>query len=161
MSSFHLIWKIFLGSINSRLTDGDILLSHGFPCIRWDTGLCSFTCPAFNVFFPSGCSHELSFSFIFSFIRICLRKFFFVFTLLEVLCLFDLWLKVFHEFWKSISYYSIFFFYPILFIFSSRVPNTQFHRNQLLCSISVFQVSKLLLSLAWFNGISFHVLDYW
>lgn len=27
--------------------------------------------------------------------------------------------------------------------------------------LSVFQVSKFLLSLAWFNGISFHVLDYW
>lgn len=26
--------------------------------------------------------------------------------------------------------------------------------------LSVFQVSKFLLSLAWFNGISFHVLDY-
>lgn len=88
-----------------------MLLYHDFLASDQKLTIIYITCTIVMSFFP-GCFPEVSPAASLSFssfnfqclIIMCPDTFFFIFMLLEVLWLFDLWVNVFHEFCKIVNY---------------------------------------------------------
>lgn len=133
------------------MTDRSILLFHGFHCIGWVTKDHSYHLPYIWCVLFLWLHSQVFFIFDFqSFFKSCLDMSFFVFTLLEVTWLLDLWVNVFHEFWKSTSYYSSIFFHSFsLFLLGFQFKDNRTEISYSVIVLLVFQVRKFLLSCVW------------